>query len=34
MSTRICEYCFDEFATSSEIVAHYTKDHAEEEGEE
>ena len=34
MSTRVCEYCFDYFATSSEIVAHYKKAHDEEEGEE
>lgn len=33
MSTRICEICFDYFATSSEIVTHYKKAH-DEEGEE
>jgi len=33
MSTRVCEYCFDYFATSSEIVAHYQTAHKEEEGE-
>ena len=31
MTTRICEYCFKPFATSSEIVAHYQKTHEEEE---
>jgi hypothetical protein len=29
MSTRVCEYCFDYFATSSEIVAHYKAQHKE-----
>jgi hypothetical protein len=33
MSTRVCEYCLDFFATSSEIVAHYKAQHKEEEGE-
>ena len=27
MSTRVCEYCLDYFATSSEIVAHYQATH-------
>jgi hypothetical protein len=31
MSTRVCEYCFDYFATSSDIVAHYKTAHKEEE---
>ena len=31
MSTRVCEYCFDHFATSSEIVVHYKAAHEEEE---
>ena len=31
MSTRVCEYCFNYFATSSEIVAHYRKEHVEHE---
>lgn len=31
MSTRVCEYCFEYFATSSQIVAHY-KTHEEKEG--
>lgn len=30
MSTRVCEYCFEYFATSSDIVAHYKKAHDEE----
>jgi len=34
MATRVCEYCFDHFATSSEIVAHYKAQHNEEESEE
>jgi len=29
MSTRVCEYCFDYFATSSDIVAHYQTAHRE-----
>ena len=33
MSTRVCEYCYEYFSTSSDIVAHYKKDHKEEEGE-
>jgi hypothetical protein len=33
MSTRVCEYCFEPFATSSEIVAHYKKAHREDEQE-
>lgn len=28
MSTRVCEFCFEYFATSSEIVAHYQAQHA------
>jgi hypothetical protein len=28
---RVCEYCFDYFATSSDIVAHYKTAHKEEE---
>ena len=31
MTTRVCEYCFNYFATSSEIVAHYRKEHVEHE---
>ena len=31
MSTRVCEYCFHYFATSSDIVAHYQTAHKEEE---
>ena len=31
MSTRVCEYCFDYFATSSEILDHYRKEHVEHE---
>jgi hypothetical protein len=31
MSTRVCEYCFDYFATSNEIVAHYKAQHKEDE---
>ena len=27
MTTRVCEYCFEPFATSSEILAHYQKAH-------
>ena len=33
MSTRVCEYCFDFFATYSEIVAHYQAEHREDEEE-
>ena len=29
MTTRVCEYCFEYFATSSEILAHYRKAHTE-----
>ncbi len=29
MSTRVCEYCFDYFATSNDIVAHYQIAHRE-----
>lgn len=29
MTTRVCEYCFEYFATSSEILAHYRKEHEE-----
>jgi hypothetical protein len=29
MSTRVCEICFNHFATSSEIVAHYAAQHLE-----
>jgi hypothetical protein len=31
MTTRVCEYCYGYFATSSEIVAHYRKEHVEHE---
>jgi hypothetical protein len=34
VSTRICEYCYGFFATSSEIVAHYQAEHREDEEEE
>jgi hypothetical protein len=33
MSARVCEYCYGYFNSSSEIVAHYSKDHKVEEGE-
>ena len=31
MSARICEYCYDYFNSSSDIVAHYQLAHKEEE---
>ena len=31
MTTRTCEYCYDLFATSSEIIRHYQTSHYEEE---
>lgn len=31
MSTRVCEECFDLFATSSEYLTHYQTTHLEEE---
>lgn len=31
MSARVCEYCYEQFNSSSDIVAHYAKDHKEEE---
>lgn len=31
MATRVCEYCYEYFATSSEIIAHYRKVHGEDE---
>ena len=31
MGARVCEFCFEFFATSSEIVAHYKKQHDDEE---
>lgn len=33
MATRICEYCYEYQATSSEMVAHYKSIHNESEGE-
>jgi hypothetical protein len=33
MGARVCEYCFDYFNSSSEIVAHYKSIHNEGEGE-
>ena len=31
MTARVCEYCFNYFATSSDLIAHYQADHREEE---
>jgi hypothetical protein len=30
MGTRICEFCFNYYATSSDLIAHYQADHKEE----
>jgi hypothetical protein len=27
MATRVCEFCLDYFATSSELLTHYRKEH-------
>lgn len=29
MSTRVCEFCFNYYATSSDLIAHYQVDHKE-----
>ena len=34
MTTRVCEFCFNYFATSSDLIAHYQADHREQEGQE
>jgi len=31
MGIRVCEYCLGDFLSSSELVAHYQREHKEEE---